>query len=174
MEPCRASASQRSLLRLRRDPAGAKNVLTWKIVRGGNASRADLRDPVAGSPSLAVCMYDASGAPQPLLASALLPGGTCAARPCWRRLGGDGGYRYRNRAATPDGITQLKVRLSRGGGLRLVVKGKGGELPLPPLGLLPPVRMQLLIGDAASTTCWTSSFTSAVRNDAGLFRANGS
>jgi len=37
-----------------------------------------------------------------------------------------------------------------------------------------PVRMQLLVGDAVGTTCWGSSFTSAIRNDAGMFRANGS
>lgn len=174
MEPCRTSASQRSLLRLRHDPAGQRNLLKWKIVRGGNASRADLRDPVSLNPSLAVCLYDASGSPQPLLASALLPGGTCDAKPCWKRLAGDGGYRYRNRAATPDGLTNLKLRLTRGGQVQLLVKGKGGKLPLPPLGLLMPVRVQLLIGDAAGTACWSSSFPSAIRNDAGIFRANGS
>jgi len=174
MEPCRASASQRSLLRLRLDPAGKKNLLKWKIVRGGNGSRADIRNPVDGNSSLAVCLYDASAAPQPLLASGLVPGGTCDANPCWKRLAGDGGYRYRNRAATPDGLTNLKLRLTRGGEVQLVVKGKGGRLPLASLGLLMPVRMQLLVGDAVGTTCWGSSFTSAIRNDAGMFRANGS
>jgi hypothetical protein len=129
---------------------------------------------VAGNPSLAVCLYDASAAAQPLLASALLPGGTCDAKRCWKRLAGDGGYRYRNRAATPAGLTDLKLRLSPAGEVQLVVKGKGGKLALPPLGLLTPVRVQLLIEDAAATTCWGSSFTSATRNDAGIFKANGS
>jgi hypothetical protein len=174
MELCRASASQRSLLRLRRDPASGRNVLKWKVVRGGNGSRADIRDPVGGNPSLAVCLYDASAAAQPLLASGLLPGGTCGAKPCWKRLAGDGGYRYRSQAATPDGISLLKLRLSRGGELQLLVKGKGGNLPLPPLGLRPPVRVQLLIEDLGATTCWDSSFTSAIRNDPTIFRANGS
>jgi len=30
-----------------------------------------------------------------------------------------------------------------------------------------------LIGDTTGTTCWDSSFTSATRNDATTFRANG-
>ena len=174
MASCRESASQRSLIRLRRDLTGAKNLLKWKIVRGGKASLAELRDPANAHPSLAMCLYDASGAAQPLLASALLPGGTCAGGPCWKRLGGEGGYRYRNRAAAPDGVTNLKLRLTRGGDVQLLVKGKGGNLRLPPLGLVMPVRMQLLIGDTTGTTCWDSSFTSAVRNDPTVFRANGS
>ena len=118
-------------------------------------------------------MYDASGSAQPLLASAVLPGGTCGAGPCWKRLPGDGGYRYRNRAGAPDGVSHLKLRVSRGGAVQLVLKGRGGNLKLPSLGLVMPVRMQLLIGDTTGTTCWDSSFTSATRNDATTFRANG-
>jgi hypothetical protein len=138
------------------------------------ASRADFGDPVRGSPSLAVCLYDASGAPQPLLAATLLPGGTCDAKPCWKRLPGDGGYRYRNRAATPNGLTHLKLRLSRGGDVQLLAKGKGRNLSMPPLDLVLPLRVQLLIGDAGGTTCWESSFDEALRSEATSFRANGS
>lgn len=165
--------SQRSQIKLRRDLGGAKNLLKWRIVRGGKASLDDLRDPAGANPSIAVCMYDASGSPQPRVASAL-PGGTCASEPCWKRLAGGRGYRYRNRAATPDGLTHLKLRLTRSGGVQLLAKGRGGNLPLPPLGLLLPVRMQLLIGDVAGTTCWGSSFGRAVRNDGTIFKANGS
>lgn len=49
-----------------------------------------------------------------------------------------------------------------------------GNLRLPSLGLVMPVRMQLLIGDATGTTCWDSSFASAARNDPTTFKANGS
>ena len=109
-----------------------------------------------------------------LLLGALFPGGTCAGKPCWKPLGGSGGYRYRNRAGTPDGVTSMKLRVTQAGELQLVVKGKGVHLPMPSLGLVTPVRAQLLVGDDAATTCWESSFDSAVKNDAIVFKANGS
>ena len=118
-------------------------------------------------------MYDVSTSPQPRLAVTLLPGGTCDDKPCWKRLDGAGGYRYRNKAASPNGLTHLKLRMTRSGDVQLLVKGRGGNLPMPPLGLAMPVHAQLLIGDVTGTTCWGSSFESAVRNDAILFRASG-
>jgi len=135
---------------------------------------ADLKDPLAGTPAIAICVYDASSTPQPLLDGTILPGGACGAKPCWKALGGPGGYRYRNRAATPDGVTDLKLRVNGAGELQLVAKGRGANLKLPALRLATPVRVQLVVSDGAGTECWESTFSNAIRNDAGTFKANGS
>ena len=171
---CRRSASQRSSIVLRDAVADTKDLLKWRIARGGAAAPADFLDPVGGASSLGVCVYDASASLQPLLVGTLLAGGTCDGKPCWKRLGGAGGYRYRNRAGTSAGLTGLKLRVSRRGELRLVVKAKGANLPMMPLNLVPPVRVQLQVTDESGRTCWESSFGSAVKSDATIFKANGS
>jgi hypothetical protein len=53
------------------------------------------------------------------------------------------------------------------------VRGKGENLPPPPLGLTLPVTVQLVIGEGAATECWQTTYTSATINDAGRFRAKG-
>jgi hypothetical protein len=134
----------------------------------------DFLDPVGGAPELGVCVYDASASLQPLLVGTLLAGGTCDGKPCWKQLGGSGGYRYKNRAGTPAGLTGVKLRVTRGGALQLVVMAKGVHLPMAPLGLVTPVRVQLQVAGESGTTCWESSFESASKNDATTFKAKGS
>ena len=159
---------------LRDASTNAKDLLKWRIVRGGAAASVDFLDPVGGTPTLGICIYDASASLQPLLIGMLPTGGTCDGKPCWKRLGGAGGYRYRNRAGTPTGITGATLRMSRRGELRLVVKAKGIHLPMTPLGLVPPVRIQLQVTDESGRTCWESSFGSTLENDATTFKAKGS
>jgi hypothetical protein len=152
----------------------AKNLLKWRIGRGGTAEPADFLDPVAGTATMGICLYDASGSLQPLLVGKLPTGGTCDGKPCWKRLGGAGGYRYRNHAGTPGGFTRAMLRVSRRGTLRLVVKARGVHLLMTPLALVPPVRLQFQVIDEGGRNCWESSFATARRNDATTFKAKGS
>ena len=60
------------------------------------------------------------------------------------------------------------------GSAKVIVKGKGANLPTPTLTLTLPVTVQLLIDDGMATECWQTTFTGpAIRNDAvrGLFKA---
>ena len=149
----------------------AKDLLKWKISRGAQTSTADMKDPAGGGPTLRVCLYDASASAQPLLESTVLAGGTCGGTACWKPLGAAGGYRYKNNAGTPDGITDLKLRVGGDGELRLLVKGKGANLLLPPLGFSTPVTLALVVEDATGTSCWRATFAAALRNDATVFKA---
>jgi hypothetical protein len=121
---------------------------------------------------IGVCVYDASATPQPLLASAVLGGGTCNGKPCWRSIAG--GHRYKDKTGSADGVTDVKLKVSGAGELGLVVRGKGAALPLPALGLVPPVHVRLVVRDPGGTVCWESSFGSAIKNDGTIFKANGS
>jgi hypothetical protein len=156
---------------LRKGASAAKNLLKWKIARGGHATAADVGDLVGGQLILGICLYDTSATPQPLLAAAVLSGGTCGSKPCWKSIAG-GGYRYKNKTGGADGICDLKLRASGSGELALVAKGKGAVLPMPALELVPPVRLQLVVSNPGGTICWESSFTSALKNDGSVFKAN--
>jgi hypothetical protein len=147
------------------------DLLKWKIGGGGHVSMADLKNPATADPTILLCLYDASGFPQPLLEGTILAGGSCGGRPCWKTLGGAGGYRYKNPSATPDGLTDLKLKIAGQGELQLVLKGKGADLSLPALGFTTPVTLALVLDDAVGTSCWQATFTTALRNDAALFKA---
>jgi subtilisin-like proprotein convertase family protein len=165
---CRVGKSQRSSVLLRNGAHAAKDVLKWKMTHGGPSSPADVvRDGV----TLALCIYDA-GSPPLLLSSGIPTTGTCSGKPCWKPMAG--GFRYRNKAAAPNGIVDLKLQASGLAELGVVMKGKGALLAVPSLGLTLPVRMQLVATDGDATTCWESSFGAALKNDGAQLKANGS
>jgi hypothetical protein len=164
---CRTGASQHSSILLR---DGAVDALKWKLVHGGRATADGIVD---ANGSLALCVYDASAASQPLLASTIPTTASCGAKPCWKSLA-NGSRRYKNKAGAPDGIVDVKLQVSGLGELDVLVKGKGPGLSMPALGLATPVRVQLVATTAAGTTCWESSFAGAQKNVAALFKANGS
>ena len=64
-----------------------------------------------------------------------------------------------------------KLRVGGDGELRLLVKGKGANLSLPPLGFSTPVTLALVVEDATGTSCWRATFAAALRNDATVFKA---
>jgi hypothetical protein len=151
-------------------PGGDADVLKWKIARGGAAAAPGLQGLVAGGAALRLCLYDASGAAQPVLAGAVAAGATCGSKPCWRRLGASGA-RYKSKTATPDGIALVKLEVAAGGELRLLLKGKGAALPDPSLPLATPVTVQLAIGEGAAGACWQAIFAGASRSTDVVFKA---
>jgi hypothetical protein len=145
---------------------GAKRSLRWKIVHG---AAGDLDDPVAGAPLVRICLYDASPATQPLALLLVPPGGTCGTKPCWKHLGASG-YRYRDTTGTPDGITDLKLKVGATGELQLTAKGKGELLPVPSLPLVTPVTAQLAIGEGAGISCWQAVFSAPGKSGDTVFK----
>src|SRR5262249_59076841 len=127
--------------------------LVWKWRGGAATTKSDFGDPGA-STTYALCVYDDSG----LLTTVTVPaGGTCGHRPCWAER--TGGFRYRNRARTPEGAG--KVALQRGrrdGRAKIVVEASGEDLDLPDLeSLESPVTVQLRRSD--SRVCWGATYT---------------
>jgi N-acetylneuraminic acid mutarotase len=163
-DACRTPAvGGRGLLLLR---GGGTRALVWDWARGVATAKADFGDPVT-SDGYELCVYDATG----LIASASAPAGSaCPGRTGWRSTGS--GLRYRNRARTPDGIATVSLKQGLvDGRARIVVKGRGGLLPIPNLaGLVSPVTVQLR--RSGSGTCWGSQFgfPPVVRSDATTFK----
>jgi hypothetical protein len=124
---------------------------------------------------MAVCVYD--GTSTMLLEAALLPGGTCAAKPCWKRIGSVAsptGHKYRNKLATPHGLTDVKLKAGDAGSAAIDIKGKGLEVRMPMLGdLVLPVTVQFVVVDGMDAGCWDATFATPARNDAQQFKAKG-
>src|SRR5207237_353026 len=72
-------------------------------------------------------------------------GGVCADRPCWKQLPRLTGFKYIDRERTPDGLAYMRLFSGTGPerGPTITVKGGGQNLPLPPLPLALPARLQL-------------------------------
>jgi hypothetical protein len=159
-------------VQIRNDATDTRDRLQWKWRRGESPTTDDFKDPVHGSATYRVCVYDESENPQPLLESDVPPGGTCGRRPCWKSTG-YGLFVYRNRAGTPDGITGVTLKPGATLRAKVQVKGRGAALQLPQLGLTLPVTVQLVIRDSLSTECWQTTYSTARDNDAARFRATG-
>ncbi len=154
-------------LQLKRGKTPARNRLLWKWKKGAATAMGELGDPTATGYRL--CVYDASGGSSAIALRAALPaGGLCRGKPCWSATGS--GVKYRDRDATPDGITALTFKAGVAGKASFTLKGKGALVALPSLPLTqdPAVTAQLS-NDAG--VCWESAFSApAAKNDATQFK----
>jgi hypothetical protein len=127
-----------------------------RLSRGEATLLAELGDPV-GATGYEICVYDAAG----LVVSARAPAGAD-----WRSL--NGGFRYKDRSRTPDGVLVAKLKAGAEGKAAVKLKAKGANLDMPALGLALPATVQLrnTLGG-----CWGASFSNPKKNDASLFKA---
>jgi hypothetical protein len=125
---------------------------------------------VNGSASYHLRVYDSSGRAQPLIELTVSSGGTCGTAPCWRPIG-QTGFRYKNGAGAPDGITTLTLKSARAGKTSIQVRGRGADLPTPTLGLKLPATVEFVISDESGSECWLSAYASPISNDAAEFSA---
>ncbi len=144
----------------------SKDQLNWKWLHGAATTKPEFGNPVTID-GYALCLYDATG----LLASMAAPAaGTCASKPCWTERSSR--FQYKDGELTPDGLSQilLKEGLAEGKA-KILVKGKGANLPMPDLSQLQsPVIVQLRRTDGS--LCWGAvySFPPAIKNDATSFK----
>jgi bacillopeptidase F len=169
---CRLAATSGAQLQIKDDGHDAKDRLKWKWGRGAATALADFGDPIGGEVRYEVCVYDASAAAQPRMASLIPARGTCAGRPCWRAAGGSA-LQYANKAATPGGIAKAKLKAGPPGKAQLRISGRGPNLATPSPPFVLPVTIQLLIDDGVRTGCWQTTYTSASANKPRRFKAKG-
>jgi len=149
-----------------------KDQLKWSWKSGVATTPGDLGTPLGTGTRYELCVYDGSGASQPLFAAPVSGGGTCDGRSCWSPIGSIG-FRYRNKTgAGSHGITQLQLRSGPDGKSQVKAQGKGASLVPPAPALTLPVTVQLVVDDG-SVRCWQTAFTVASRNDTEQFSAKG-
>ncbi len=143
-----------------------KDQLNWKYVKGAATTLADFGDPTTTT-DYTFCVYDSSAAPQPILLAHAPAGGTCGTKPCWKTI--KGGFKYNDKLFTPDGLQQILLKSGPATKAKILVKGKGVDLPMPALPLTTSVTVQL---KSESGVCWEAHYSTVKKNFAEQFRAN--
>jgi cysteine-rich repeat protein len=162
---CAPAASDKSTIVLKDSVSSRTDRVLWKWKSRGQFTKAEVGAPNT-STSLTLCVFDRNG----LKVSATAPaGGTCSGRQCWREV--PLGYRYADADGTPDGLSKIQAKAGSSGQGRLVVRGRGPLLDMPPLGLTPPVTVRLRRGDDAG--CWESTYSVPTVSDMLQFKARG-
>ncbi len=162
--PTRPGATSLAIVR---KGADLRHTLAWRWHKDEATTLADLGLPTTTDAYL-LCVYDASAAPQPLLALAAPPDDDCAGVPCWNAT--KAGFLYADRERTPDGLQLVRLRAAVGGGAAaLVVTGRGAHLALPALPLTTSVVVQL--SNTQTGACWEASYGAAKVNDGERFKS---
>ncbi len=157
--------------------APGKQKFLAKFIGGPATVQTDLGNPLTGGgTAYHVCVYDTGGA----LAGQLdvdRAGATCGSAACWKAVGGDPpggkGYKYKDAAATADGVTHILSASGAAGKTKALVKGAGSNLPSGITAALQSsgnATMQLRGSDAPK--CLSVALLQVRKHDPTLFKAN--
>jgi DNA-binding beta-propeller fold protein YncE len=142
------------------------DLVLWKWTKGNDTPAAAFGDPTTTFNDYALCVYDSSGAPAPLVEGVAPAAETCGTRPCWRATAT--GFSYKNPARF-DGVLKVALKAGTTGVPKVVVKAKGPNIrTTPALPLTLPVTVQAQTADGE---CWTATYSTAVLNGPGTFKA---
>ena len=88
----------------------------------------------------------------------------------WKPLGTKG-YKYLDPTASEDGAQKITLKGSSSNKSKVLVKGRGSNLPDPLNGgpLTMPIKAQIINHDTAN--CWESNFTTFKKNTSAVFKA---
>ncbi|MCC6766359.1 MAG: right-handed parallel beta-helix repeat-containing protein [Deltaproteobacteria bacterium] len=149
----------------------AGNQLAWQWKKGDATTAAEVGNPLASTARYDLCVYAQTSGVSSLAAHLRVPGGgTCRGKACWKTSGGGGTFKYADKDATPDGVTQMTVRSGVAGKPQIQLKARGIHLAVPalPLAQDPAVVVQL---HASTGACWTQGYGApAARSDTGQFK----
>ncbi len=165
---CRApSKSRAAFVQLKDHILDTRDGLAWRWNKGQATAITDFGDPTRNT-RYSLCLYDQSSDPQPRIEVGMFAGGSCNARPCWKRT--RSGFRYSSRLgnAAASGVTRLGLKAGNDARARITLAGKGAFLPIENLGFSLPVTVQLR-NDLGS--CWTADYSAFLRNDVSEYRA---
>jgi hypothetical protein len=165
-----------------KENGGSKDLLLWKWIRGAATTQTEMgADPVNGSTSYAVCVYQQSASVSSLAVELRVDrsGDSCGGKPCFKALGGDppngDGWKYRDSDTASHGVLRMLLKGGDAGKSKILVKAKGLDIPLPgPVGVNylhqdPDVIVQLVSSDGGA--CFeTTLSTPAKRNEADQFK----
>lgn len=160
---CKVAEPTAAVLALDDRSPDTRDHLAWIWREGAATSVADLGNPTDTTP-YTLCLYDSvAGTPQRRLSQAIPPGSR------WKSH--SHGFRYRDATLSAGGIQSIVLNAGIAGHSNVQVRGKGQPLALPtlPLTQQPNVIVQLL----NDTTCWSSTYSTALDNGSARFKAKG-
>jgi Dictyostelium (slime mold) repeat len=162
---CRAPAlAGKAFVKLNDKPDDKRDKLLWKWVKGSATTEGDFGDPLTATYYI-LCVWDESADPQPRLLAVVPPDRLCGKKPCWKRARKS--LKYRNKALDPDGVQTVVLKFGPDQKAKILVKGKGPMLAMPPLPLTPKVTVQLH-NDAG--VCWEAQYSTPKKNETQQFK----
>jgi hypothetical protein len=145
---CREAS--KSKFRYTNSATDAKDKLQWKWLHGATTVQADFGDPTA-SADYQFCVYaETSGSPSLLFGAAVPHGGSA-----WSPIG-TVGYRYFDKTASQDGMSEILVRGGAAGRPKIVLRGKGSALSDPTLPSVPVDGIRVQLTNESTGICWES------------------
>jgi hypothetical protein len=168
---CRQAAPGKAQVSFADSDENEKDRFAWKWSQGDATDLSAFSDPVGGSASYHVCVYDDSASPQPRMDLGVAAGGVCGTKPCWKAAGSKG-FSYSDKDAASDGVKGLKLKSGAAGKASVRIKGAGAGLAVPGLPPAQPLVVQLLIDDGMTVECWQTTFTAMpLKSTSEKFRA---
>jgi hypothetical protein len=145
-----------------------RDQLTWRWSHGAQTLLPEYGNPL-GATGYTLCIYDASGGTPSLVVQAQAPaGGNCGTHPCWKQTG-ISGYTYRDGERTPDGLSNITLKVGSPGRARITVRGKGAALGLPATALAQDTAVTVQL-QSSDNVCWEAIYSApAKKNQAGFF-----
>ncbi len=132
---CRTAA--KGILKINDRTDDTKDLLLWKWIGGAATTQTEMgADPVNGTTSYAICLYDQSASVPSLSVDLQIArgGDVCGSKPCFKALGGDPpsgkGWKYKDTARSADGVLKLIMRAGDAGKSKIILKAKGAAIPL--------------------------------------------
>ncbi len=149
-------------------PTKPKDQIKWKWQRGDAVTHGALGNPAINT-TYTLCIYDHTAGVPTLVSSLTLPPSAL-----WVERAPKG-WKFKDKSGTNDGIQQIQLRPGLAGRSKVQVKAKGvvpTPTPISSLEMLdvdPQVTVQLFGSNIS--TCWTSSFSTPLKNTATQFKA---
>jgi hypothetical protein len=142
---------------------GSENRLGWKWTRGAATSQAEFGDPTTTG-DFTFCLY--AGSHSEPVAGLTIPANAGK----WRPIAGKG-YKYKDPDRVADGITMVRLKGSDKDKARIVLRGKGADLPSSGLPTSLPLRAQFVSTETG--VCWEDVYdgTDILRNEVSHFEA---
>jgi hypothetical protein len=162
-EVCRTPAlSEKALLKLQDRTPDDRDSLLWKWMKGAVTPKTDYGNPVM-SDGYTLCFYDNGSLVTGMSAPA---GGLCDGNPCWKDK--TKGFDYKDKDLTPNGLQKITLREGlTAGTAKIIVKGKGLNLPMPSLApLTGPLTVQLRKNTGG--VCWGATYSAPFLKDDGV------
>jgi hypothetical protein len=122
--------------------------------------------------SYALCIYDGSGASQPVTHSLAIAGRRyCGKKRCWSIVG-DTGFKFGDKEGVPFGMTGVKLASGGNGKAKVGARGKGANLAVPDLAALQtPLTVQLVVNTPGGEECWSATFNAVDTQSAEQWKA---
>ena len=161
------------MFQIRKHKNPKRDRMLFRLANVDATDIAELGDP-ASTTMYSICIYDESGDTPGLVAEFVVPpGGMCFnrsgshGRPCWRKDGRN--FKYRDPQATNDGLLALYVKAREAGHSKVVVVGRGENIPEFPMPLNVDSKVIVqLVNDAApppNQSCWSAEFREPVNKN---------